>query len=312
MSVVSGTVLTFSAVGNREDLVDLIYNISPTDTPFLGTINDNKAYAVKHEWQTDSLASAGANAQLEGDDFTYSTPSFTSRVDNMCQISYKTLVVSGTQDAVSKAGRTTEMAYQLVKKAKELKRDMEYTLTQNQAKVTGNSTTPRQARSLEAWYTTNVQRGSGGASGSTSTAATDGTQRPLTESMLKTALQQCWTQGGEPNLILCGPFNKQVISSFAGNVTRTDNNSNDRTLNTAIDIYVSDFGNHPIVASRFSRDRTLHVLTSDLFAVSYLRPMRTLDLSATGDATKSAMLVEYTLECRNEAGSAVVADLTIS
>lgn len=311
MTIVSGTYLTYSAIGNREDLTDQIYNISPTDTPFMGTIGTAKATAVSHEWQTDSLAAAAANAQLEGDDFAYSTPGTTTRLINTCQISYKTCIVSKTQDAVNKAGRAKEMVYQLMKRSKELRRDMEFVLTQNQARVTGNSTTARQIRSLDAWYTTNTQRGASGANGSTSTAATDGTQRVLTESLLKTAIQTAWTQGGDVDLVMAGPFNKQVISSFSGNVTRTDA-AEDNVLNTAVDIYRSDFGTHKIIANRFTRDRDLHVLTTDLWALAYLRPMNTVDVAATGDATKGAVVCEYTLESRNEAGSAIIADLTTS
>lgn len=313
MTITAGTFLTYSAIGNREDLSDTIYNISPTDTPFMASIGTTKATAVSHEWQTDSLAAAAANAQLEGDDFTYSTPATTTRQINTCQISYKTTVVSGTQDAVNKAGRAKEMVYQLMKRAKELRRDQEYVLTNNTARVTGNSTTARQMRNLDPWYTTNVQRGSGGASGSTSTAATDGTQRVLTESLMKAGIQAAWTNGGDIDLIMAGPFNKQVISSFSGNVTRTDaTTGNVNTLNSAVDIYRSDFGTHKIIANRFSRDRDLHLLTTDLWAVAYLRPMKTVDVAATGDATKGAVIAEYTLEARNEAGSAIVADLTTS
>lgn len=312
MTIVSGTYLTYSAIGNREDLTDMIYNISPTDTPFLGRVPTTKATAVKHEWQTDTLAAASSsNAQLEGDDFTYSTPATTSRINNVCQIAYKTCIVSGTQDAVNKAGRTKEMVYQMMKRAKELRRDMEAGTTGNQANVSGNSTTARKLRSLDSWYVTNTTRGASGANGADATAATDGTQVPLVESMLKAGLQQAWTQGGDVDLVLTGPFNKQVISSFAGNVTRMEDTS-DKKLNTAIDIYVSDFGDHQIVADRFSRDRDLHLLTTELWAMAYLRPMFTKDIASTGDATKGAMIVEYTLESRNEAGSAIVADLTTS
>jgi hypothetical protein len=313
MTIVSGTYLTYSAIGNREDLTDQIYNISPTDTPFMAKIATAKAAAVSHEWQTDTLATAAVNTQLEGDDFTYSTPATTSRLLNTCQISYKTTVVSKTQDAVNKAGRAKEMVYQLMKRAKELRRDMEVTLTQNQARVAGNSTTARALRSLDAWYSTNAQRGAGGGNGGTTTAATDGTQRVLTESLVKTGIQNAWTQGGDVDLIMSGPFNKQVISSFSGNVTRTDEADDGKnTLNTAVDIYRSDFGSHQIVANRFSRDRDLHLLTTDLWALAYLRPMNTVDIAATGDATKGAVVAEYTLEARNEAGSAIVADLTTS
>jgi hypothetical protein len=313
MTIVSGTYLTYSAIGNREDLSDAIYNISPTDCPFMSSIGTAKASAVSHEWQTDSLAAAAANAQLEGDDFTYSTPSASTRLINTCQISYKTTVVSKTQDAVNKAGRNKEMVYQLMKRAKELRRDQEFVLTNATARVAGNSTTARQLRPLTAWYTTNKQRGAGGADGATTTAVTDGTQRVLTESLVKKGIQDAWTQGGDVDLIMAGPFNKQVISSFSGNVTRTDAaGDGDVTLNSVVDVYRSDFGTHKIVANRFSRDRDLHLLTTDLWAVAYLRPANTVDIAATGDATKGAVVAEYTLESRNEAGSAVVADLTTS
>lgn len=318
MTIVSGTLLTYSAIGNREDLADTIYNISPTDTPFMGRVPTSKATATKHEWQTDTLASAAANAKVEGDDFTYATPAVTTRASNYCQISYKTTVVSGTQDAVSKAGRTKEMVYQLMKRGKELKRDMEFTLLNNQAPVGSgaNSTTARALASVPSWYTTNTSRGATGAAATgagsaPTTIAGDGTQRVLTESLLKTVLQSCWTSGGDVDLIMSGAFNKQVISAFSGNVTRMQD-TEDKKLQTAIDIYVSDFGQHQIVANRFSRDRDLHCLETDLWAISYLRPMKTIDIAQTGDATKGAIIAEYTLEARNEAGSGVVADLTTS
>lgn len=313
MAIVSGTLLTYSAIGNREDLVDQIYNISPVDTPFIGAIASVKATGTKHDWQTDTLAAAAANAQLEGDDFAYSTPGVTTRNANYCQIAFKTTIVSGTQDAVNKAGRTLEMTYQLMKRAKELRRDMEFSFLNNQTPVGSgaNSTTARALTSANSWYTSNVSRGASGSSGNATTAATDGTQRALTESLLKGVLQGCWVSGGDPDLILVGAFNKQVISSFGGNVTRTQEmgKGNVNTLASTVDIYISDFGSHKIVADRFSRDRDCHVLTTDLWAVAYLRPMKTMDIAATGDATKGAVLVEYTLEARNQAGSGIVADL---
>jgi len=311
MAIVANTFLTFSAVGNREDLIEQIYNISPTDRPFTTNIAKTTARATKHEWQTDSLAAAAQNAQLEGDDVAFGSVTATTRLDNICQFSYKATIVSGTQDAVNKAGRTKEIIYQLMKRGKELNRDIEFVLTNNTAKNAGNSTTARTMRSLCSWYTTNVQRGSGGASGSASTAATDGTQRPLTEALLKKGIQDAWTQGGDPDLIMVGPFNKQVISTFSGNNSRVLDTTN-KKLTTAIDIYVSDFGEHRVVANRFSRDRDCHILTTDLWAMAWLRPLQTSDLAKTGDHTKGFITAEYTLEARNEAGSAIVADLATS
>jgi hypothetical protein len=312
MATIANTFLTFAAIGNREDLADEIYNISPTDTPFQANICKGKARAVLHEWQPDSLAAAAANAQLEGDDIqSFAAVIPTSRVSNRCQISYKNVIVSGTQDAVSKAGRKKEMVYQLMKRTKELRRDMEFILCGNQAPVVGNSTTARQLRPLCGWYATNTARGAGGVAGTPTTAATDGTQRALTESLVKAMIQAAWTQGGEPDLIMSGPFNKTVISTFTGNSTRTQN-TEDKKLVAAIDVYVSDFGTHKVVANKFSRERDLHILTTDLWCVANLRPMHTVDLAKTGDAEKGMVLGEYTLEARNEAGSAVVADLTTS
>lgn len=325
MAILTNEFLTFSAVGNREDLADVIYLISPTDTPFQANIAKNKSVAVKHEWQRDALAAAAANAQLEGDDTTSSGYSFgavtaTVRLNNTCQISYKSVLVSGTQDSVSKAGRTREIVYQLMKKAKELRRDMEFTLTQNQSlNQTAGSTTARTLRTMLQWMgdtssppnTGNVSRGASGSNGSATAAVTDGTQRALTESLLKGVLQACWQNGGDPDLIMPGPFNKTVISGFTGNNTRIQD-TQEGTLYTAIDVYVSDFGTHKVIANKFSRDRDLPVLTTDLWAVSYLRPMQTIDLAKTGDNEKGLVLAEYTLESRNDAGSGIVADLTTS
>ncbi|MDI9350306.1 MAG: DUF5309 domain-containing protein [Candidatus Symbiobacter sp.] len=317
MPATTNSFSTFSAVGNREDVADTIYNISPIDAPFLGSIDSSTANAVLHEWQTDQLAPAAANAVVEGDDSVVSGYNFkavipTTRMGNICQISRKDVVVSGTQDVVQKAGRQSEMVYQMVKRAREIKRDMEFILTGNQASNAGNASTARQLRSLCAWYQTNVNRAGGGANGTASAAATDAaTTRALTEAMLKTTLQQCWVAGGSPDLIMSGPYNKTVISGFTGGTTKTQNIT-DGTLSTAIDVYASDFGFHKIVANRFSRDRDLHLLDTSMWMVAYLRPLQTIDLAKTGDNLKGQILAEYTLESRNEAASGIIADLAIS
>jgi hypothetical protein len=197
MAILTNEFLTFSAVGNREDLADVIYMVSPTDTPFQANIAKVKATATKHEWQRDVLAAAADNSQLEGDDTTSSGYSFgsvtaTVRLNNTCQISYKNVIVSGTQDAVNKAGRKREIVYQLMKKTKELRRDMENVLTNNHSlNQTPSSTVARTLRTLLQWMgdtssppnSNNVQRGAGGSNGSATAAVTDGTQRPLTESI---------------------------------------------------------------------------------------------------------------------------------
>lgn len=316
MAIQTNSLLTFSAIGNREDLADTIFNIDPTETPFQASIGKTKSDAVLHEWQTQALAAAAANARLEGDDttvsFTFTAATVTVRAVNRCQISGKDVVVSGTQNVVSKAGRAKEIVYQMVLKNKELRRDMEFVLTNNQAPVTGNSTTARQLRPALSWYATNVAVGTGSpANGSTTTARTDGTQRALTEAILKSMLQSAWTNGGKIDLIMPGPFNKTVISGFTGNTTRTQD-TRDGKLSAAIDVYESDFGIHTIKANRFSRDRDVHLLMTDMWAVAFLRPVHTIDLAKTGDNEKGLVQAEYTLECRNEKGSALVADCTTS
>jgi hypothetical protein len=321
MTIVANTALTFSMIGNREDVANIIYNIAPTDCPFTASIGKTKADATNHEWQIDSLAAAATNAQLEGDDIaSYDAVTPTTRPGNRCQILRKTLVVAGTQDAVKKYGRAKEFTYQLAKKSKEYKRDLEFALTQNQAVVVGNSTTARQLRGFEHWIGdnqgafngTNSSRGATGANAASATAAlTDGTQRPLTEALLKPVLQQIFTNGGDVDLIMVGPFNKTVISGFTGNNTRMQDTS-DKKLVSSIDVYVSDFGSHKIVTNRFSRPRTALLVDTGMWAMATLRPMTTIDLAKTGDATKGAILGELTLEARNEQSSGVVADLTTS
>lgn len=314
MAILTNTALTFSAVGNREDLADIIYNVDITKQPFQAAIGKTSASAVLHEWQTEVLANAAANAQIEGDDttssYTFGAANWPTRVSNRCQISMKDAVVSGTQDAVNKAGRNREIVRQLTIRGKELRRDMEFVLTNNQAPVTGDSTTARQLRPLVSWYSTNTVA-NGGSNGSSSAARTDGTQRALTEALLKSGIQSVAGNGGDINLIMTGLFNKTVISGFSGNTTRMQDTSGGR-LDTAIDVYKSDFGVHNIKWNAFQRARDVHLLDTSLLAVAYLRPFQTIDLAKTGDNEKGRMQAEYTLEVRNERGLGLVADLTTS
>ena len=224
----------------------------------------------------------------------------------------KTVVITGTQEAVDKAGRASELAYQIAKKAKELKRDMEATVTGNQAEVTGNASTARKFGSLGAWIETNDDLGASGSSGgSGNTARTDGTQRAFTEASLKTVIKSVWNEGGDPSMIMVGPFNKQKLSGFTGNSTRFDAGA-DATLYTSVDVYASDFGQLQVVPNRFSRDRDAYVLDMNYFAIAFLRDFSMHELAKTGDSEKRQLLVEATLESRNEKASGLVADLTTS
>ena len=313
MAQPTNTFDTYDSIGEREDLSDVIYNISPTDTPFLSSAAKTQATAVLHEWQTDSLAAAVTNNQvIEGDDATAEAITATTRLSNSCQIMDKVIAITGTQEAVDKAGRASEIAYQIAKKAKELKRDLEASLTSNNAEVTGSATAARVAGGLRSWVATNDVMGTSGTSGGAgNTAATNGTQRAFTESLLKTVIKSVWNAGGNPTMIMVGPFNKQKLSGFTGNSTRFDAGA-DATLYTSVDVYASDFGQLQVVPNRFSRDREAWVLDMDFWGVAFLRDFSMHDLAKTGDTEKKQLLLEATLESRNEAASGCVADLTTS
>ncbi len=220
MALPTNTLYTGTAIGNREDLSDVIYNIDPTETPFVSGVEKPKASAVLHEWQTQALRPAAQNAVGEGEDAVIDARTVTVRLTNYCQISDATAKVSGTQQAVDKAGRDDEFAYQMALAGKELKRDLEFiTVGSNTAKV---STSPRYTASILSWIKTNNSSGATGAAPVTADGAvtrTDGTQRAFTEALLKGVLQSAWTSGGEPDTIMVGAFNKQQFSTFVGRGT---------------------------------------------------------------------------------------------
>jgi len=323
MALPTNTFTKYDATGNREDLEDVIYDISPTETPFLSSAGRVKAKATFHEWQTDALTAAAANKQLEGNDATGNTLAATTRYGNYTQISTKVVVVSGTQETVNKAGRDSELKYQIAKKGKELKRDMEFALTQNQASYAGSESTARALGSVESWLFSvsgNVVDGTGG----TTPAYSSGVSAPtdasstntisFTEARLKTVIQACWTDGGDPKVIMVGPYNKTKASAFAGIATLYKDvpGKKQATVVGAADVYVSDFGEHMIVPNRFQRDRTALVLDMDYWKVATLRPIQQIMLAKTGDSEKREMLVEYTLVASNPNASGKVADLKTS
>lgn len=317
MGIITNTFQTFQAKGNREDLTDVIWNISPYDTPFVSSIERARAKATLHEWQTDALASANtSNKQIQGDDVSsFDAVTATVRLTNNTQISNKTLVVSRTQETVDKAGRKSEIALQLAKKGKELKIDIEAILVgTNQAKSAGNTSTAAAVASVLSWIKTNTDIGTGAAanpSAADGTATrTDGTTRALVESSLKTVLKGIYTNSGEqPDVVMLPPAMKQVASTFTGNQTKMQDTS-DKRLVASIDVYVYDFGSVRIVPNRFMRSTDALVLNTDLWALAWLDPIRQSDLAKTGDtAAKKLVVGEYTLEARNEKGSGGVFDL---
>lgn len=316
MAIVANTFTRYSAIGIREDLSNVIYNISPEETPFISNIGRENVKNTYFEWQTDSLAAASAsNAALEGDDvgsFTAVNP--TSRIGNYTQISTKNVIISGTLEALDKAGRRSELTYQLAKLGSELKRDMESALLANQSPVAGNTTTARRTAGLPAFIKTNTSFGTGGADTSGIAARTDGTQRAFTEALLKTVIAKVWESGGTPTMLMVGSFNKQAASGFNGIATRFRDvpAGQQAQIVGAADVYVSDFGTVNIVPNRFQRARDAFVVDPQYASMAVLRPIQQMELAKTGDAEKRLMLVEYGLKVNNEAAHGIVADLTTS
>ena len=304
---------TYDTTGIREDLVNVIYNVSPEDTPILSAIPRAAAKSTKHEWQLDALATPATNAVIEGDDATIDAMTATTRAFNYCQISDKVIALSGTQSAVDAAGRADEMAYQIAKKSKELKKDMEFDLIEPNVQVAGSATAARELGSIPTWIKTN---GDAGTSGSLSTGSgTDlpgsGTDRDLTEAILKTVIKEVYTSGGDMDMLVCPPSVKQVISGFNANTTRFGP-AGDKTEYAAIDVYSSDFGDLKIVPNRVMATtdaKDVFIIQRDMLATAYLRDFMVQDLSKTGDSDKKQLLVEYTLEVRNEAAHGIILDI---
>lgn len=320
---------TYQAKGLREDLTDIIYNVSPYEAPFQANAGKSTAKATRHEWQSDTLANPDlTNARVEGADAAIQTSTATSRLSNITQIMDKTVQVSGTLDAVDKAGRAKELTYQLLKRGRELKRDTEAILLANQASSLGDASTASKLGGLPSWLKTNVSRAGDGASGgySTSTAltvaATDstGSGRTFTETLLKGVMQSCFQNGGDPTILMVGPYNKGQfsnatnfpgIASLRSNIAQ-NNKSSMATVIGAADVYLGDFGTLQVVPNRFQRDRDAYLLDPEYVKIARLRPLTQNELAKTGDSEKRQMIQELTLQVGNEAALGVVADLRTS
>ena len=320
MAQLATTFSSYDAIGIREDLSDLISNISPTDTPFMSNIGSETCSNTFFEWQTDSLAAAAENHQIEGDDLgnTYTAVTATTRLGNYTSISRKEFLISGTEEAVNKAGRASELGYQATKKAKELKRDIETNLTANNAAVAGNDTTARETGGLAAWLKTNVDSSNTNSTDPVWTSAptgarSDGVTRAFTETILKNVVKQVYDSGGAPSILMVGSFNKQAVSAFAGIAAqRFMAPSGPSTIIGAADVYVSDFGNLSVVPNRHQPVQYGYVLDPSAARVRHLRPYQIHEMAKTGDGEKRMLIAECGLQIDNEAAHGIAADLTSS
>lgn len=310
MAQLANAMATFNAVGLRESLANEIFNINPEETPFLSSIGKEKASAQYEEWQTDVLAAAANNKVEQGNEATFSAIAPTVRVGNRMQISEKTYAVTGSQEAVSKAGRKSEIAYQDAKKMVELKRDIEFAALQNTTAIAAATGVAGQARGVAGWLQTNNSLGVGGVAPNpiTNVAPTDGTLRPLTEQMLKDVSKATWDQGGNPTLLFVPSAQRAAVSAFTGGATKFDK-TEDKTLNATVEVYVGDFGRYSIINSRYQRSRDIFQLDPEMWSLMTLRPMKGEDLAKTGDSKKRMINTEWTLKSKNEAASSAIRDL---
>lgn len=319
MAVTANTNETYSVSTIREDLSEALASLTPTETVLMSAIGTRNVDNTYFEWSEVDLAAAGANRQIEGDASPSNTaPTNAVRKGNYTQISAKVVEVSDTNNAVNGVANAQTVAKQVSYKLSEMKRDMEKMLLDNVAASAGASGTARQTAGLPAFLTTNVDRGVGGANGTTSgtgeagyvnAAATDGTTRPITENMLKTVIASCWDEGATPSIVLCGSSQKQTISTFTGNATRYKE-AEDSKLNAAIDVYISDFGELQIVPARHIRARDVLVLDPSYAKVAYLQTAQQKPLARTGLSERRLISAEYGLEVTSQKAHGIIADVS--
>lgn len=318
MAAPTNTVTTLVSIGNREDLSDIISLVAPQETPLISNIGTEKVSAIYTEWQTATLATPDpTNAQLEGDDIgTPSAGNLNTRVGNYNQIYRKDFVVSRTEEIVNKAGRASEIAVQKARKGLEMRRDEEARYIGNYASVAESGATTRKSASLQAWLTSNVSRGSGGSNGGFSggivAAATNGTQRPFTEALVKTALSTAFESGGRPSLGFMKASHKQAFAAFTGiaDIRVAAQPGKMATIIAGADGYVSDFGTITLVPHPYEISRACLFVDPDMVKVGVLDGVKVKRLADTGDSEKYMMTKESTLKVLNQKSHAIVADLS--
>ena len=318
MAIVGNTFTSFDAKGIREELSNIISNISPEDVPFQSNVGSENVSNTYFEWQTDELASAQNVPVIDGDDVSsFDSTASTSRVGNYTQIARRTMIVADNLGSQDLAGRNDEISYQMAKRGSELKRDVELILTANSAKAAGNSSTARVTAGLGAWIATNTSKAGDGTDPTAvdgSDARNDGTQRDLTEAMVKDVMQQAFTEGGQPSVLMVGPYNKTVVSGFAGIAAQRYQAPSDgpTTIIGAADVYLSDFGTLSVVPNRFQRERDAFLLDPEYASVCYLRPIQAVDLARTGDAEKKMLICEFGAKISAQKAHGGVFDLNVS
>jgi len=307
---------SYDAVGIRENLENVIYDVSPEETPFYTTCKKVKATNTYHEWQTDTLRASGANAHIEGDATTAEARTATTRLGNYTQIFKNAVVIPDTDKGLDKAGRASEMAYQTLKIAKEQKLDIEKALFDNNARVAGDATTARELAGTETWFTSTIQnKGTGGAhaAGTGADARTDGTQTAFTQAKFDAIMQNCWDKGGKPDSVYLSAYLMNLALAFTGNNNqRSTVQAGDAKVIKSLDVYVTPWGTIEFIPSRENRGRTVHVMQDDMWAVAVLRGTKNVELAKTGDNSTRQVVTELTLVAKNEKSSGLGVDFSTS
>ena len=318
MAQPTNTFDSYDAAGIREDLEDVIYQISPDETPFYSACKKVKASNTLHEWQTDTLRSSADNKHIEGDDTAAEARVATTRLGNYSQIFKNAVSIPDSDEGLKKAGRSAELAYQTLKIAAEQKLDIEKALFSNNARVAGNATTARELAGAPAWMLTNVNfvSASSGASpnGTGSNARTDsGAPTAFTQAKFDDVMQNVWSSGGKPDVCYLSAFQMDIALGFTGNNNqRSSVQAGDKKVVKSLDIYVTPWGTIEFAPTRENRGRDVFIMQSDMWAVGVLRPTKNTALAKTGDSTRRQVLTELTLVCKNEKASGMIADNTVS
>ena len=320
MAVTANTNETYSESIIKEDLSSALTSISPTECPFMAAVGTRNISNTYFEWaEVDLAAAVDNNSKIEGDSgLANDAPHNAVRKANYSNISTKVVEVSDTANQVSGVADAQTTAKQVAYALASLKRDMEKMSLNNAAANAGASGTARVTAGVPAFLTTNVNRGTGGANGTTSgtgsagypnAAATDGTARSITEAMLKSVVADCWTEGAEPSIVLCGASQKQTISGFTGNATKFQEVDAKR-LTAAVDIYISDFGSLEIVPARHVRSRDVLVLDPNYAKIAYLQTATQKELARTGLSERRLISAEWGVEVTSEKAHGIIADVS--
>ena len=315
MTQPTNTFDTYDSVGIREDLSNVIHNISPEETPFYSKSAKKAAKNTFVEWQTDSLRSSASNAHIEGDATTAEARTATTRLGNYTQIFKNAVVVSDSDDNVDNAGRAKEIAYQTLKIAKEQKLDIEKALFDNNARAAGSSSVARELAGAPAWMTTNTVAGSGGAdpTGDGTDARTDGTQAAFSQANFDTVMQSIWVAGGKPDTVYLSAFQMNVALGFTGNNNqRSSVQAGDERVVKSLAVYVTPWGTVEFMPSRENRSRDVFIMQDNMWEVASLRGTKNVALAKTGDNTTRQVVTELTLCAKSEAANGIIADCTTS